>query len=242
MGLQDREYMHERERRERPFMPPKNRDFNLWMVMFTIVGVLGLYQGYAWLLDRKAKQAVGAERAVSDAPMQPAYRCIVRGQPVLSATPCAPTEVPPAAHAVPPQRQAPPVESPRSAGSVTLYHCKAYSGGSFWANTHCNQHRALIDRMVSVPGHLPFAQQVEIAEGDRAAAARLIAEQQRQTHVTVVPTARDQRMARAEECRALNERIAYLDALARQPKTARTQDWIRAERKKTRDRQFALRC
>jgi hypothetical protein len=44
------------------------------------------------------------------------------------------------------------------------------------------------------------------------------------------------------ECDALGKRIEWLDAMARQPQSGQTQDWIRQERVKTRDRQSALRC
>ncbi|GAB3482105.1 hypothetical protein [Polaromonas eurypsychrophila] len=44
------------------------------------------------------------------------------------------------------------------------------------------------------------------------------------------------------ECKALDERIKYLDALARQPQSGQTQDWIRDERKKARDRQVRIPC
>ncbi len=44
------------------------------------------------------------------------------------------------------------------------------------------------------------------------------------------------------ECKALDDYIKYLDALARQPQTMQTQDWIRDERKSARDRQFTIRC
>ena len=44
------------------------------------------------------------------------------------------------------------------------------------------------------------------------------------------------------ECVALEERIKYLDSLARQPQSGQTQDWIRSERKKARDPQFGVRC
>ena len=46
----------------------------------------------------------------------------------------------------------------------------------------------------------------------------------------------------AAECHALNEKIASLDAMARQPQSVQTQDWIRGERKKARDRQFQIQC
>ena len=44
------------------------------------------------------------------------------------------------------------------------------------------------------------------------------------------------------ECMALEERIKYLDSLARQPQSGQTQDWIRGERDKARSRQFSLKC
>lgn len=44
------------------------------------------------------------------------------------------------------------------------------------------------------------------------------------------------------ECRLLESRIAALDALTRQPLSGSEQDRLRDERKRARDRQFALRC
>ena len=89
---------------------------------------------------------------------------------------------------------------------ITLFHGKAYSGGTFWANAHCNQHQALVDRIASVLGSLP-------ATGP----------------------------SRPVDCKALNEPVTHRDSMARQPQTAQMQDWIRDQRKKARDRQFAWR-
>lgn len=44
------------------------------------------------------------------------------------------------------------------------------------------------------------------------------------------------------ECAAWDERVKYLDALARQPLDGQTQDWIRSERKNARDRQSRIPC
>jgi hypothetical protein len=44
------------------------------------------------------------------------------------------------------------------------------------------------------------------------------------------------------ECEALNKHIEWLDSMARQPQTGQMQDWIRQERKKARDQQFAIHC
>lgn len=47
---------------------------------------------------------------------------------------------------------------------------------------------------------------------------------------------------RANECAFINSEIKRLDALARQPQSGQMQDWITAERKKLRDRQFRIPC
>lgn len=46
----------------------------------------------------------------------------------------------------------------------------------------------------------------------------------------------------ATECKALDDHIKYLDAMARQPQSGQMQDWIKDQRKRDRDRQFALHC
>ena len=43
-------------------------------------------------------------------------------------------------------------------------------------------------------------------------------------------------------CAALDARIKWIDAMARQPQGAPTQDWLANEKKLARDRQFRLRC
>lgn len=43
-------------------------------------------------------------------------------------------------------------------------------------------------------------------------------------------------------CQALEDEVKYIDALARQPQSAGTQDELAARRKKARDEQFRIRC
>lgn len=61
-----------------------------------------------------------------------------------------------------------------AATSGTIYLCKAYTGGTFWAQAHCNQHEALIERIAYVPAGMTFEQQVELAQQQRRAAERLV--------------------------------------------------------------------
>lgn len=121
-----------------------------------------------------------------------------------------------------------------AAHSGSIYLCKAYSGGTFWAQAHCNQHNALIESIVSVPDGIPWDQQVALAEQQRNG--------NRQPQHRVVSNEVNVHAARQSECKSLDARITQLDAMARQPQGAQMHDWIRSERKQARDRQFEIRC
>lgn len=70
-----------------------------------------------------------------------------------------------------------PSAAPASPATTTIYRCKAYAGGYFWSTAHCNTQQALVDRMATVPGSLPFDQQVQLAEAQRREAAGLYNQQ-----------------------------------------------------------------
>jgi hypothetical protein len=55
-----------------------------------------------------------------------------------------------------------------SAHAGTIYLCKAYNGSTFWAQSHCNQHNAFIERIEHV-ADVPWEQQVQQAEQGKAA-------------------------------------------------------------------------
>ena len=118
----------------------------------------------------------------------------------------------------------------------TIYLCKAYSGGTFWSNAHCQTHNALIQRMVSVPDGLPFEQQVHLGNQAAAEGARLAAPP------LEPPPQRVPRSGVQAECAALDARIEHLDSVARQPQSGATQDRVKAERQAARDKQFRLKC
>lgn len=123
------------------------------------------------------------------------------------------------------------------AQAATIYLCKAYSGGQFWASSHCNQHQALIERIVTVPDGMPFDQQVDLGNQQvRGNTSR----SHTSTH-TITNTTPGQVNAKAQ-CAALEAQVIHYHAMARQPQTAQRQDWIRQQRKKARDQQARLRC
>jgi hypothetical protein len=127
---------------------------------------------------------------------------------------------------------------PWPAEAATIYHCKAYSGGTFWSAAHCREHNALIDRIVTVPDGMPFDQQVNLGEQARANGAAIATPPPQPAVVQQVHPQVD----RSAECSGLAARIAHLAAMARQPQSGYTQDWITAERRTARDRQFRLKC
>lgn len=218
MGLQDRDYMRERRSAGRPFSPPKPaRTPALTIVLVFVMSLFALYKGADWWLDHRATHmqpvAAMSPAAVpreSDTPpaQRPTHfaypaaqepppeaprsvtKCVVNGRTSYSDAEC-PRGA--AARIVTSQSDLRATQAsatiPRDS-VVTIYLCKAYNGGAFWSSSHCNQHRALIDHMVSVPGTLPFDQQVALAENEANA-------RQAQS------AAQDQESARLRRCEAL---------------------------------------
>jgi hypothetical protein len=129
-----------------------------------------------------------------------------------------------------------PAVSNRSAPSGTTIHlCQSYSGGQFWSSRACVHSNALLERSESVPSHMSFAQQVEIAQT-----------QIRQSQSSAIRTVTIHNDAPADDrrgqCQALEARITQLDSAGRAGGTAQHMDWVRAQRHQARDEQFRLRC
>ena len=125
--------------------------------------------------------------------------------------------------------------SQSAASTTTLYRCKAYSGVVFWSSSHCNQKKALVDRLVEVPRGLSFKQQIVAAERSLPRKQEPVRQVQRQV-------AKSPARSKQKACDALEKTIANIDARTRQPLTAWQQDHWRGKRKEARDQQFALRC
>lgn len=247
MGLQDRDYMH--ERRERPFTPSNEQGTPTWLIVLLLaLAAYALHQAYErwWLprhpvlapVDQKpAPRPAPARTRPSDPSASPSgapgwSRCEVNGRVLYTDRPC-----PGGAPSVRAQPASPPQQA--STGTTTLYHCKGYDGATFWANSHCNQHRALVDRMVDVPAWLSFDQQVARAEAQRR---EVLAENRRRQVQASTRVMANPQPDRASLCQMLDERVRHLDAMARQPLSAAEQDRIRAERHEARNRRFRLHC
>jgi len=249
MGLQDRDYMKERgrkaaydedRRRHNPFTPPRAEPSTLVMVLAWVFVAFLLYLGYEWLQTRHDASRWRA----NSASRSDGSRDMARPEAFAVNPPVVARErvvSPPSPHSEPalPAPRPEPIQQvrreptpPPTAG--TIYLCRAYNGGTFWSQAHCAQHQALIDSIVPVPAGLPFPQQVELAQQRRQPATTV-------SNTTV--TVRSETVgASNSECKALDTQVEQLDAMAREPQPAQMQDWIRGQRQKARDRQFALRC
>lgn len=241
MGLDDRDYMRRRERRTldqllrdvdrpRPFTPPSQQPSLIVMVGWWLGAAFLLYKAYGWWTEHRRPPA--SEPAT--------YRQVQVDSGEEQASPRAPEPrpvTPPRQVAYAPAPVAPVVEAPAPRTGGTIYLCRDYSGGTFWASDHCNRHNALIDRMVSVPEGMPFQQQVQLAEQRRRILSGSTATVQTTSSHLPAPS-----VANKSLCESLDARVKELDAMARQPQTGSTQDWIRMERQKSRDEQFRLRC
>ena len=251
MGLADRDYMRERRRRDlnelmadtdRPFMPSRGGASLFVILAFWMFVAGALYGGYKWFQSKPSDRPVRGEsmRSLESPPARDA----ARQAPPAKATAAGDDRSlasPTPNHVV---RREPPLAPPEamttnpqvSTTGSTIYLCKAYSGGTFWSQVHCGQQQALIDSIASVPAGIPFDQQVVLAQQHRRELAQTVYAAPAPMHGSQAA------VSNKGECQALDRRVDELDAMARQPQSPGTQDWIAGERRKARDRQFAIRC
>lgn len=257
----DRDYMRERRDADsgNAFRPPEARsDSLLWILLFWVVVLFLLFKAFSWWEQRAhptrrsapslASQHVEAERLPSHSVGFGAERagslprertCIRNGVTIPWDDRCTVDFSMPRSGSGGNRQAAAPEQTNTAPASTPgeIYLCKAYDGGTFWAQAHCNRHRAHIDRIVRVPAGLPFDQQVHIAEQQRDAT--------RAASIAAMPrTVQQEHPAAASrvQCAALEQEIERIDARARQPLTAYEQDRLAERRKQVRDAQFRIRC
>ncbi|CAM5783925.1 hypothetical protein RFUL19S_01220 [Rhizobacter fulvus] len=205
-----------------PFRPRRESHSLAVTLCLLIIAALGLYAASERMRAQKPR-AVRAEATL---------------RPVMEAPPLQPQRAPvqverseeTAAYRRP-QYESPPARA-------TIYLCKSYAGSAFWTNGTCSSQRATIDRITTVPGALPFDEQVAMASREAASAAELYGAPMNAVAVGATAPPAPQ----ASECLALAERIRTLDALARQPQSGQMQDSIRSERVSVMSRRAAMHC
>lgn len=197
-----------------PFSRPRESRFP-WMVGVACVAAVGIAASISHYRIEVAPRTI-APPAARPAP--------VREAPAPAAVPARAAVARPRLEAITPER-------------VTLWLCKSYEGVTFWTRGTCQSQRATVERMVTVPGHLDFEQQVAIGNRQWREAAAL--------YVTppAGPAAAIQRSEPATAvCADLARQIEALDAQARQPLPGDRHDAIRRERMEVRASQARHRC
>jgi len=124
-----------------------------------------------------------------------------------------------------------------------IYRCRAYGGGQFWSDVHCQQHGALIERIESVPAGMSFERQVKVAEqgAGRAAKAVSVGESRRSEQAVLEREAR----ARAREqarCAKWQAELERQQGFSRQKLTARRQEFIRHKQQALRQQREQAGC
>lgn len=217
----DDEHDPMRERREamtaweQGLRPRPERHLALWLALAVLVVFL-FYLAAEWLLARQAAQRPDRRSATTSSPAAQKPPTTARPAPSLAPSP------------------SPGITAP---GTFEVTKCLTPSGKAAYSDGPCPEgSRATTVRL---------QRDVNIADGmsrqEREASIRsnaVIAAQQQRYEQQVAQNV-DQGMA---ECSELAERIKWLDALARRPQGTYSQDWLRDERRRTRDSQFRLRC
>lgn len=200
------------EGRQRPFSPPPERFSTLSKVLIFLVVLFLLYTAADWKLNQHPAKPVSTPLATTPAPVS------------------RPTE--PAAPSVPPTpAYSSAAEAPGGTRSITK--C-IVNGKTSYGDTSCAT-GAKATQIVTKENHNLMA----------AVHATAITKPEETAQPPAVIAQSDQgldQLAMKAECKAWDERIKYLDAMARQPQSGQTQDWIREERKKARDRQARIPC
>jgi hypothetical protein len=128
---------------------------------------------------------------------------------------------------------------PSLGNAATIYLCRAYSGGEFWASAHCQKYKALILRIAEVPDGMPFNQQVSLAQRQAQDGRALLQNQAPAANVQAAPSTTSPVNS---ECSALARQAEHIDKVARNPHTAYMQDALAKEKRDVRTRQALLRC
>ncbi len=197
----------------RPFQPAPERRWVLWLLL-AVLTVFLLYRGGAWLLAQQRAR-----------PAEP---------------PAAAVQPPPAPL---PVVRAPPPPAPPAAARAETYgisKCISRAGRAAYTDGPCPEGSRASTVWVQPDVNLTDGLSAEAREAAaRSNADIAIQQQQQQPYERRVASNVDNTLS---ECAGLEARIASLDAAARQPQAGQTQDWLRDERKRARDRQFSLRC
>ena len=214
MVLMDRDYMHEK-RRQRPFSPqPERFDLGtLGVALVFVVALFFLYKVADWKLNHRAVQR--ATQPFAESALQTAPH------PVQ-----APTQALPTQPAYP--------NTPNATAGISKVSKCVVNGSTSYGDGTCPQG--------SISSQITTRANHNLIAAVRPEAVSQTVPPADPHSVEVQTSSFNDAAAKKSECQSLDAQIAYWDAMARQPQGAQTQDWIRDQCKKARDRQFQIRC
>jgi hypothetical protein len=137
----------------------------------------------------------------------------------------------------PPRTSAPPqsaAPAPQAPGTHVVSKC-VVNGKTLYSDNACPQGTAGTQVVTKADHNLMAG----LTPAQMAAANRV---QPAAPSLAVIAQSGEVTPDKASECAFIDTEIKHLDALARQPLSGQMQDWITAERKELRDRQFRIPC
>lgn len=208
----DRDYMHDKGR-QRPFSPPPERISTLDKALIFVVILVLLYLAGDWVLNQRTPSKRGHQ-----APAEPEQV----ERPASASKPLSRQAMPDPTYPRMPETN----DNTRTVTKCVVNGKTSYGDGDCVRGATTSQVTTRADHNVMQPVRPSAAPPREV------------------TYVqeTVVTQSTDALDTKKSECTWIDERIKYLDAMARQPQSGQMQDWITAERKRLRDRQFRIPC
>ncbi len=128
-----------------------------------------------------------------------------------------------------------------------IYRCRAYGGGQFWSEVHCQQQGALVERIESVPAGMSFERQVKVAEqgAGRGSKGVVAGNPGRSEQAAIEREARARARAQARQqarCAKWQAELERQQGFSRQKLTARRQEFIRARQQALRQQREQSGC
>lgn len=206
------------ETRENPFSPPpENKSATIAkMIVVTALLLFALFRIVNWVLDERAQ---GKAASSSTSPNTGAG----------STTPALPN------NRSLPEKTKPPDLNPEPPGRTRIITKCVVAGKTSYTDGPCATD-AISSQLITKPDQ-------NLMDSVKPAPAKAaVATAQPETSPQPDQTQDRATSSNAAECSDLENWIIHLDNIARQPQGPQTQDWIRNERKKARDRKFRIAC
>lgn len=125
-----------------------------------------------------------------------------------------------------------------------LYRCRAYGGGLFWSQTHCQQHDALVDRIESVPSGLSPDRQIRVAQQGLEQSARSASRADAMTRAEQKSLQREARTRARQQarCERLMAELEIQYVRSRQKLTALQQQRVSERQQRLREQRSQAGC